>query len=150
MAEEHIASVACWGQLPRDCGVLSTMRSSAARVAGLASMMSALPSDLPREIAAGLTARKPGLGELLERLPPTRRAAANSAGITPEQRLIQRTTMGFSQYELELIGELGYQGYLEHQLHPEDLDDSDLEREALGPLMGHTPVIGKVYRGESV
>jgi hypothetical protein len=70
-------------------------------------------------------------------LAPDRIPAVAAAAITPEQRLLQRATLGSSLYELEQIDRLGYQGYLNAQLNPEKLDDSELEnalREGLPTL----------------
>jgi uncharacterized protein (DUF1800 family) len=79
-------------------------------------------------------------------------AAAGANGkMSPEQRLVQRATMGWSLAEQQLIDQLGYQGWLERQLDYESIDDSGLEEalaEAL-PSLAMTPAeILDRYRNE--
>ena len=60
---------------------------------------------------------------------------------TPKQRLIMRTTLGWTLAEQALAGELGYDAYLERQLDWESIDASPLEdalHEAL-PTLSMTP-----------
>lgn len=78
---------------------------------------------LPPMLATGLA--PPG-----EDLPPRStetRAAAKAAGPTPEQRLIQRATMGWTTGAQAEINALGYNAWLEQQLDFGSLDDSPLE-----------------------
>ncbi len=65
-------------------------------------------------------------------LPATRRLKEEPAdggwqAITPEQRLIQRTTLGATAFDYMVLEETGYRGYLERQLAFDQLDDQPLE-----------------------
>ncbi len=53
--------------------------------------------------------------------------AKAASGPTPEQRLIQRITMGWTTAEQAKINEIGYDAYLGEQLDYTSLDDSELE-----------------------
>ena len=107
---------------------------------------------------AAVEGRIPSLGRLarLEPPPPARPrgrgltpglpAPFTAAGPRPAPRrdalaaLVERTSFGFRPDEYERARALGYEGYLEEQLHPEAIDDSACEARlaafpsiALGP-----------------
>ncbi len=74
---------------------------------------------------------------------PTRqqlKAAHGDGGwqaVTPEQRLLQRTTLGATAFDHQVLEQVGYRGYLEQQLTLDQLDDQPLEsvlRQALPTL----------------
>ncbi|HXU29432.1 MAG TPA: DUF1800 domain-containing protein [Thermoanaerobaculia bacterium] len=69
--------------------------------------------------------------------------------LTPEQRLLQRTSFGPTLADSERMRQLGYTAYLEEQLAYTRLDDSELEgalTDAL-PTLSMTP--GELYFGEN-
>src|SRR5262245_52510862 len=59
---------------------------------------------------------------------PTPVATPDAVQRDPVLALVHRITNGFSREEYEHAQALGYEGYLEEQLHPEAIDDSVLER----------------------
>ena len=60
-------------------------------------------------------------------------AAPAAAADNSTLRLVQRTSFGPAASELERAAALGVAGYLDEQLHPETIDDSELEAR-LAPL----------------
>ena len=89
------------------------------------------------------------LSRVLQRLSPAMPASprlkeAADGGweaVSPEQRLIQRVTMGATAFENATVEQIGYRSYLERQIVPGQLDDAPLEsalRQAL-PTLSLTP-----------
>ena len=60
-----------------------------------------------------------------------------AAALTPEHRLVQRTSFGATLADLSRMGELGYEAYLGEQLAYTALDDSELE----GALAENLPTL---------
>ncbi len=56
-----------------------------------------------------------------------KRVASAAGALSAEQRLVQRVTLGQTPAEMARIARLGYEGYLEHQLDHEAIDDGELE-----------------------
>ncbi len=84
------------------------------------------PSGLAGLVSGDLAAR--GLATALGDL------ARKAQAVSPEQRLLQRITMGPTALDRERIQEVGYQRYLDEQLDYEALDDRELE-EALAHFL---------------
>lgn len=60
-----------------------------------------------------------------EAVPPEQRAAKKK--ISPQQRLIQRATMGWTEFDQARIDSIGYNAWIGEQLEFEGLDDGPLE-----------------------
>jgi len=99
----------------------------------------------PRPLVGALRGR-PSAGP--RPLTPSLGAAAS---VTPEQRLVQRATMGATQVDLARVEALGYGNWLAEQLDYESLDDSLLEEalvEALPVLSLSAAEIAARYGGD--
>jgi|CXWL01.1.fsa_nt_gi uncharacterized protein (DUF1800 family) len=107
------------------------------------------PPGLPRLEAASLSYHG-DLAALVAVADAVADAVPVAAGvITPEQRLVQRTTLGATQAGLARIAQLGYVGYLNEQLNYAALDDRALEAQLTEafPRINWTPA--QLYHDES-
>ncbi len=119
---------------PRESTALRSLEKRA-RAWRTPSALTAAIRELHKDAVTSLEKRRPG--------PPR--------GVSPEQRLIQRLSLGWNLAERQLIGQLGYEAYLERQLDYEAIDDSFLEQplvEALPTLSMSPAQLLQSYIGE--
>ncbi len=89
-------------------------------------------ADWPRRMAAArplpkrlVRRRRESIRRAARAVQKAVKPASNRA--TPEQKLVQRATMGMTPVEMAEVAELGYKGFLERQLRPDAIDDGGFE-----------------------
>ncbi|MFO0096368.1 MAG: DUF1800 domain-containing protein [Gemmatimonadaceae bacterium] len=111
------------------------LRGSAAALGAAALAPAVLPTDAEAQPPRpSNTTRLPGLFNQLTQQTQWR---------SPELRLVRRVTQGLTEADVARVQALGYSGYLEEQLNPSGIDDSEMDARLRDPLyvrlLGYTP-----------